>query len=34
MPVKTRALSQNVTNAPECRYDTGLGTQCVKTVWF
>jgi len=28
---QTRALSQDVTNAPDCRYDTGLGAQCVKT---
>jgi len=26
---KTRALSQNVTNAIDCKNDTGLGTQCV-----
>ena len=30
----TRALSQNVTNAPDCRYDTGLGAQCVKAALF
>ena len=30
--IKTRALSQNVTNDPDSRYDTGLGAQCVKTV--
>ena len=28
---ETRTLSQNVTNAPDCRTDTELGTKCVKT---
>ena len=27
----TRTLLHNVTNANDCRNDTGLGTQCTKT---
>ena len=32
--IETRASSQNGTNAPDCRNDTGLGEQCIKTAWF